>query len=207
MACAAENLKAVWGGASRHTCNASPAHYNLDRPKFFVPTRHHTGERWKPADFATQHPRECSSGRPHLRHLRIGQSPLSMKHGDEIGRAAYYLRSCFRTNVPQDQRPPRMPPFLGGRFRCGAKRVQHSEERAGGHFRAARTSCFRTYVPYYGSSHRRALAARRPSLEKLLQNQRPSARPSAYAGARQSAHRGSGVRTPPRWADEGHGDV
>jgi len=59
----------------------------------------------------------------------------------------------------------------------------------------------------HGSSHRRALAARRPSLEKLLQNQRPSARPSAYAGARQSAHRGSGVRTPPRWADEGHGDV
>ena len=103
MASPAENFKAVCGEASRHTCTASPVHYNLDHPKFFVPTGHYAGERWPHADLGAQHPRACSSGRPHLRHLRIGQSPLSMKHGDEIGRAAYYLRSCFRTNVPQDQ--------------------------------------------------------------------------------------------------------
>ena len=34
MASPAENLKAVWGEASRHTCNPFPVHHNLDRPKF-----------------------------------------------------------------------------------------------------------------------------------------------------------------------------
>jgi len=63
MASPAENPKAVCGEASRHTCKASPVHYNLDRPKCFVPTGHHAGDRW-----------------PHAPH---------------------YLRTCFRTNVPQ----------------------------------------------------------------------------------------------------------
>jgi len=46
MACAEENLKAIWGEASRHTCKASPVHYNLDRPKLLVPTGHHAGKGW-----------------------------------------------------------------------------------------------------------------------------------------------------------------
>ena len=46
MACAAENVKAVCGEASRHACKASPVYYNLARPKFFVPTGRHAGKRW-----------------------------------------------------------------------------------------------------------------------------------------------------------------
>jgi len=46
MARPAENPKAVCGEASRHTRKASPAHYNLDRLKPFVPTDHHASDRW-----------------------------------------------------------------------------------------------------------------------------------------------------------------
>jgi len=101
MASPAENPKAFCGEASRHTCKSSPVHYNLARPKFFVATAHHPADRWPHADLAAQHPRECSSGRMHLRYLGIEQSPLSVKHGAEIGQGAHDLRSCFRTNVPQ----------------------------------------------------------------------------------------------------------
>ena len=45
MASPAENPKVFSGEASRHTCKASPVHYNLVRPKFLVPTGHHPGER------------------------------------------------------------------------------------------------------------------------------------------------------------------
>jgi len=101
MASSAENPKAIRGEASRHTCKASPVHYNLDRQKFFVPTGHHAGERWPHAALAVQHARAYSNGRTHLRDLCVGQSPVSIKHGDGMGRAAHDLRSCFRTNVPQ----------------------------------------------------------------------------------------------------------
>jgi hypothetical protein len=46
MASPPENPKAVRGEAFQHTCEASPFHYNLDRPKCSVPTGHHAGDRW-----------------------------------------------------------------------------------------------------------------------------------------------------------------
>ncbi len=56
MASLAENPKAARGVASRHTCKASPVPYDLDRPNCFVPTGHHTGERWP---HAAHHLRSC----------------------------------------------------------------------------------------------------------------------------------------------------
>jgi hypothetical protein len=49
MASPADNSKAVHGEAGQHTCNASPVHYTLARPKFFVPTGHPASDRWPPA--------------------------------------------------------------------------------------------------------------------------------------------------------------
>ena len=95
MASPAEYPKAVCGEASRRTRNASPLSCAFDRPDFFAPTGHHAGECWPHAARAAQRARACSSVRTHLRYLCIGQSPLFMKHGDEIGRAAHDLRSCF----------------------------------------------------------------------------------------------------------------